>query len=340
MRKARKIRSPGQTRKPINEQSRSQERSDDPTSAFVTPLEQAHLDTPPTKWSHPIGTSSPVYAPLLNQIIPPAGTIMPLIEKPQQYEQSAPSLENAQQHKQIQLGPITFINTLYISLVLGSLLHSWWVLGGGLLIGLILTGIMAFSDKRETLQALMAILLWFLVGLMWGYIGWLVCDSYMPLIIRCLCAFIGFILGLSGHYLISGVINSKQAKRMREIKYCALPTFIDSVCISLVFGYLLHSWYILGISLLAGLILTGMIVLLARDSIRALNQTSIDIVWFLFALMWGYAGWLILDSHIPSIIHFLCALIGFILGFVGYPVTYSILTPSDVKEQAMREAED
>jgi hypothetical protein len=327
LRKARKIHSLGQTRKPINQQSRSEKRSDS-ASAFVTASEQANLNTR----SRPLGTSPPVYAPLLNQIIPPEGTVMPPIEKPQPNDQRAPSSGKVQQPELIRLGAIAFIDTLYISVVLGSLLHSWWVLGESLLIGLTVTGIIVLSRKRETFQVLMAILLWFGFALIWGYIGWLVSDSYMPLIIRCLYAFIGFILGLFGHYLISVVVNSKQMKSIREIKYCILPTFIDSVCISLVFGYLLHSWWMLGISLLVGLTLTGIIVLLARDNIHAPKQAGVDIVWFLFALMWGYTGWLIFDSHIPSIIHFLCALIGFILGFIGYPVTYAFLSPTDLEE--------
>lgn len=334
LRKRRKIQSPGQARKPIYKTSRSEKWSGS-ASAFMTALELARLDTSQTKRSRPVGTSSPVYPPLLNQVIPPAGVVLPPIEEPQQNDQS--TLGHVQQSGPIREGPVTFISVLYISLVLGSLLHSWWVLGESLLIGLILTGIIVLFHKREIFQALIAVFLWFLFALIWGYIGWLVCDPYMPLIIHCLCAFIGFILGFVGHFVISGIVNYTQYKRVRERKYCGLTTFVDSVCISLVFGFLLHSWWMLGVSLLIGLILTGISVIPARDNVRASNRTSVDMVWLLFALMWGYAGWLVFDSHISSIVHFLCAVIGFTLGLVGYPLAYVILSPPDVKVQVVGE---
>lgn len=329
----------------MNERSRPGKRSDS-TSAFVTALEQTRLDTLLTEQSRPVGTSSPVYAPLLNQIIPPAGMALPPIEKPQQNDQSISSLENAEQSEPIQLSPLTFINTLYISIVLGSLLHSWWVLGGCLLIGLILTGLMMLSDKRETFPLFIATGLWLLFALLWGYVGWLVCDSYMPLIIHYLCAFIGFILGLIGYIAINGFVgptNPKSAQKIKpvhEAKHSGLITFIDTVCISLVFGYLLHSWSILGASLSVGVILTGIIVFSVKDNIHAFNQTTVSMVWLLFALMWGYAGWLVCASYIPSIVHFLCAFIGFILGLIGYPLVYAILSPEEVKEEAIRDSED
>ena len=334
MRKVRKIHTSGQARKPTNKPARSEKWSDS-ARAFAMALELARLDIPQTKRSRPAGTSSTVYSPLLNQVIPPEGVALPPIEKLQEEDESALSLGNVEQSGSVRVAPVAFICTLYVSLVLGSLLHSWWVLGGSLLIGLILTGIVALAPKRGILYALMELLLWLLFALMCGYIGWLVCDSYLPLIIRCLCAFIGFILGLFVHYLMSGIINATEPKQMRGIKYCGVTTFVDSLCISLVFGFLLHSWWILGVSLVVGLILTGIIILSARGNV----QTSVDMVWLLFALMWGYAGWFIFDSHIPSIIHFLCALIGFILGFVGYPLAYAILSPADAKERAIRETE-
>ena len=224
---------PRNARKPIKETPRSKKKSDSVS---------------------PFGTSSPVYAPLSQQIIPPPGVVLPAIEKPQQEDQSTSSSESVEQSGAVRVGPVIFIDTLYISLILGSLLHSWWVLGESLLIGLALTGIIVLSAKREFLRAVIGLLLWFLFALLWGYIGWLVCDSYLPLIIHCLCAFIGFLLGLVGHFVISGVVNSIESKRMREIKYCGLTTFVDSLCISLVFGFLLHSWWMLGVSLLVGLI--------------------------------------------------------------------------------------
>jgi hypothetical protein len=259
---------------------------------------------------------------------------MPPIEKPEQEDRNSPYFIDAQEAEPIRVAPVAFICTLYVSLILGSLLHSWSVLGESLLIGLVLTGIVILVHKREILHALMAIFVWFLFALIWGYIGWLVCDPYLPLIIRCLCALIGFILGLIIHFLIRGVVNSLEPKRIREFKYCGITTFIDSICISLVFGFLLHSWWILGVSLLVGLALTASIALSARNNI----QTTIDVVWLLSALMWGYAGWFIFDSHIPSIVHFLCAVVGFVLGFVGYPLAYAILSPIDEKEGGIREA--
>jgi hypothetical protein len=219
------------------------------------------------------------------------------------------------------------------------------VLGESLLIGLILTGIMVLSGKRETFQRLIVTILWLLFALVWGYVGWLVCDAYLPLIIRFLCAFIGFILGLVGYPLINGIVSPGTSKVVRdvesihEVKCGSLTTFIDSVCISLVFGYLLHSWWILGASLLAGLILTGIIAFSTKDNIYALNQTSVGIVWLLFALIWGYAGWLVCASYLPSIIHFLCAFIGFILGFIGYPATYVVVSAIDERIQAISETE-
>lgn len=341
MRKVRKILLPGQVRKPINELPRFKKRLDS-TSAFVTAVERVRLDTLPTERSR-VNTSFPVYPPLLNQIIPPPGTVMPPIEISQQDDQSASSFEIILQPEPVRESPTAFICTLCISLILGSLQHSWWVLGESLLIGLILTGIMFLSDKRETFQRLMSIILWFLFALVWGYIGWLICDSYMPLIIHLLCAFIGFILGAIGYPAISGSISpvrsreKQEIKPVRQIKQIALTTLTDSICISLAFSLLLHSWWILGGSLLVGLLLTGIIVLSVKDNVHAFDQTSVTMIWFLFALMWGYAGWFICDVHVPSIIHFLCALIGFILGAIGYPITYAILTPADIREQSMRE---
>jgi len=330
VRKRRRVLSSSQARKPINRLSRPEQWSDS-ARAFVTALELTRLDTPQTKRSRPVDASSPVYSPLSNQIIPPAGVAMPSIEKPQQEDQSSPYFVGVRESGPIRVAPVTFICTLYISLVLGSLLHSWWILGESLLIGLVLTGIVHLSHKREILQALIMLFQWFLFALIWGYIGWLVCDSYLPLIIRCLCALIGFVLGLIVYFLIRGVVNSLEPKRIREFRYCAITTFVDTICISLVFGFLLHSWWILGVSLLVGLVLTASIALSARNNI----QITVDAVWLLSALMWSYAGWIILDAHIPSIVHFLCAVVSYVLGFVGYPLAYAILSPIDEKEKAV-----
>ncbi len=80
---------------------------------------------------------------------------------------------------------------------------------------------------------------------------------------------------------------------------------------------------------------TSAFVTALKDNIYILNQTSVSIVWLLFALMWGYAGWLVCAAYLPSIVHFLCA----VLGFVGYPATYVIVSAIDEREQVIREKE-
>ncbi len=91
----------------------------------------------------------------------------------------------------------SLINSICVSIALSRLLHSWLVLGGGILGGLILTGITAASAKNEKIddQGIWSVSLLLIFPLAWGYVGWL-CDSFMSHMIY--FVFLPQILGLVG----------------------------------------------------------------------------------------------------------------------------------------------
>jgi hypothetical protein len=204
---------------------------------------------------------------------------------------------------------------------------------------------MVLSQRSLMRYGLAVGIRWLLIASLWAYIGWLVCDAYMPFIIHLLCAVIGFVLGLLGYPILGSLLTSGKSKqaertlRIQEAKYTALTTFIDSVCVSAALGYLLHSWWILGAGLLVGLILTRIIAVATKDNAYAFSQTGVTMTWLIFALAWGYVGWFLLDAQIPSIVHFLCACVGFLLGLIGYLVTYAIVSPEIARVQVVGETE-
>ena len=110
-------------------------------------------------------------------------------------------------YKTVKLGLVyaSLIDSICVSIALSLFLRSWLVLGGGILGGLILTGITAFSAKNEDVakQAIWCVSVLLIFPLAWGYAGWL-CDSFMSHIINFVflpqvLALVGFVAGCIGY---------------------------------------------------------------------------------------------------------------------------------------------
>ncbi|MGH2509775.1 MAG: hypothetical protein ACRDHZ_20540, partial [Ktedonobacteraceae bacterium] len=120
---------------------------------------------------------------------------------------------------------VSFFNSICFSIALSILLHSWWVLGEGLLGSLIFTGIAAISKKKNELagdQPIFILSGCLIFPIAWGLAGWLFISSIihslsLPQILvitgSVLGAGIGLVAGCVGHLLLGVIIFGEEFSR-------------------------------------------------------------------------------------------------------------------------------
>jgi serine/threonine protein kinase len=207
--------------------------------AFAAALEQATQVMLPPARSHSLGISSQLYSsplpshpntpPPLTATISASQLQQPVEEsRKQQSDKNKTSLGNIQQSQQVQqqveqssnsssekktstsspVGVAISIDTLFLSIILGLFLHSWWVFGGVFLIGMLISVTVENSVKKKFDYSAIATIPLLLFPWVWGYIGWL-SNSFMSSIIHFqflpqALAVIAFMLGLVRHAIALG----------------------------------------------------------------------------------------------------------------------------------------